>query len=281
MLRRRGEPNACAFRCATLAAALGLTACVTNATPEVLPPIVMGLAPTTPASYDDGARPVYHVTSEVVLPYKAAASSDRVVTVREWELSPYPRKPEHRATETRVTLKFTLSNLDALPRQVDVLIDPWNEFVRYRPGLRLRADRINPGVSGYQRTFDLPPLGRISGEISPEDVVEMAVDLTTAMTIHRFSPSSREGLSQAELFDRTFSLGSRSTSPKPELARWVPPLRSRTAAMIGFDVGLRSTEPVAVGLELNVDIEDPEANRLVRAQQGGRIAERPTETLSP
>jgi hypothetical protein len=241
----------------------------------------MGLAPSTPASYDDGTVQFYHVSREVMLPYKAADPNERTVTIREWELSPYPHKPEHRATETRVTMKYTLTNLDAVPRKIELLIDPWNEFVRYAPGLRTTGDRVQPGISGYQRAFDLPPFGRFSGEISPEDVVELAVDLTTAMTIQRYAAGHLKGLGQAELFDRAFSLGSPSTSPEPALAPWVPPLRGRTAAMVGFNVGLRAVERAAIGLELQVDIEDPQSNRIVRETRGGRRIDPPTGALSP
>ncbi len=52
-------------------------------------------------------------------------------------VEPYGRKPWITSKDVKVQLTWTISNLDEDAHVVEMLIDPWNEFGRYYPGMNL------------------------------------------------------------------------------------------------------------------------------------------------
>src|SRR5262245_22804896 len=115
--------------------ALAITICVASCAGEdereVLPPVVLGMLETTTPAYDDGQQQIYQVSRDVRLPHRRPNDEERPRCDRD----PYPRPPFHVVAASRVTLRFTLSNLEDKQHVVELLIDPWNEFVRYVPGV--------------------------------------------------------------------------------------------------------------------------------------------------
>src|SRR5262245_54055563 len=114
--------------------------CASENEKEVLPPVVLGMLETTAPAYDDGEQQIYQVYREVRLPYRRAEDGERP----RGEMDPYPRPPFHVVPDTRVTVRFTLSNMEDKPHNVELLIDPWNEFVRYMPGVAVLEDEVLP-----------------------------------------------------------------------------------------------------------------------------------------
>ena len=45
---------------------------------------------------------------------------------------PYPRGPWLKESDLHLEIRYTLTNLDDQPHTVLMMIDPWNEFVRYK-----------------------------------------------------------------------------------------------------------------------------------------------------
>jgi hypothetical protein len=247
---------------------------------EVLPPVVLGMQETTPPAYDDGEEQLYQVSREVRLPYRRMEDGERP----SGQLDPYPRPAFHVATDTRVTVRFTLSNLDDRPHVTDLLVDPWNEFVRYQPGFtpgREEGEQI-PNWSGIQRTFVLEPRARIEGIITPDDMVELATDLATAMSLQKRPPDAAGDFGGAALYNRAFNIQNRSSEPDVVLSQYLPRGPKTTIpAIIGFDVGLRTREPAKIAVELVVDIEDLNGERVVMDGEEGNKIGRPGEVLTP
>ncbi len=275
-----GERNPRALRRAASVLALGLVvaACAGEDEKEVLPPVVLAMLDTTAPTYDDGQEQIFQVSREVRLPYRRPTDEERP----RGELAPYPRPPFHVATDTRVTIRYTLSNLDDQPHTVELLVDPWNEFVRYVPGVStIRQDEILPNFSGIDRFVVVPPKGRVDGIITPDDMVELATDLTVAMALEQRPPAADGAFGGAELYNRTFNAQNRSSEHDPVLQDWMPASKTQVAAVIGFDVGLRTYEASKVAVELVIDIEDLHGERVIMDGEEGRQVGRPGAVLSP
>lgn len=262
------------------ALALGVlaSACAGEDDKEVLPPVVLGMVETIAPIYDDGEQQIFQVGREVRLPFRRAEDAERP----RGQLDPYRRPPFHLATESRITVRFTLSNLEDRAHTVELLLDPWNEFVRYVPGAStIRDDEILPNFSGIQRMFVLGPKARIEGIITPDDMTELAADLTIAMALALRPPDAQGEFGGAALYNRTFNVQNRSTEPDPVLAPWIPSSRNNLAAVIGFDVGLRTAEPAKIAVELLIDVEDLNGDRVIKDGEEGRKLGRPGDVLSP
>ena len=248
---------------------------------EVLNPVVLAMLDTTAPTYDDGEEQIFQVSREVRLPLRAPKEGE----APEGQQEPYPRKPFQVATDTRITVRFTLSNLDDVPHNVELLVDPWNEFVRYSPGVTVvRDDEVLPNFSGIQRTFVLPPRARIEGILTPDDLVELATDLTVAMSLARRPPDAMGDFGGAVLFNRTFNIQNRSSEPDIVLRDWMPGNKSTVAAIVGFDLGLRTAEKAKLAVEAVIDVEDVNGERVVRTGAEGDDAKelgRPGTVLSP
>lgn len=255
-----------------------LGACNGEDKKEVLPPVVLGMLETTAPTYDDGEMQIYQVSREVRMPYRRPSDDERPRGAQD----PYRRPPFHLVSESRVTIRYTLSNLDDRQHTVELLVDPWNEFVRYVPGISVfRRDEIIPNFSGIGRFIVLPPKGRVEGIITPDDMVELATDLTVAMALALRPPPADSEFGGAALYNRTFNIQNRSSEPDPVLQPWMPASRNNLAAVTGFDLGLRSYEPAKVAVELIVDIEDLHGERIVFDGEAGERLGRPGQVLTP
>ncbi len=263
-------------------ATTAMVACASGEEQQVLPPVVLGMTETTPALFDDGQTQIFQVTREVRLPMRAPESGERP----EGQVEPYPRAPFHIARDTRITVRFTLSNLEDKQNIVELLFDPWNEFVRYSPGVNASGEEALPNFSGNQRFVILPPLGRVEGILTPDDTLEMAQDLATAMQLDRARPAEGappnpdDQTAGPALWNRAMNTQNRSTVTfDPVLARFIPPI---VAGLTGFDVGLRSSAPMRVAVELVIDVEDLKGDRVVPAgEEDVDTVNRPGRALTP
>ncbi len=258
-----------------------LAACASSEEEQVLPPVVLGMTETTPPAFDDGQTQIYQVTKEVSLPMRAPLSSERT----NGDVDPYPRAPFHLARDTRITVRFTLSNLEDKQNIVELLFDPWNEFVRYQPGVNASGEEALPNFSGNQRFVILPPLGRVEGILTPDDMLELATDLATAMSLDRrrpaagATPGEDDPLGGPTLYNRAMNTQNRSTVQfDPVLAPFIPQV---VAGLTGFDVGLRTSGPAKVAVELLVDVEDLKGDRVVPSGDNLETLDPPGDVLSP
>jgi hypothetical protein len=263
-----------------LFALVGTSSCGSDPNREVLPPVVVAMLETTAPAYDDGQQKIFQVSREVRLPFRRAEDNERP----SGDQDPYPRKPFHLAGDSHVTVRFTLTNLEDKPHNVDLLVDPWNEFVRYVPGFaQIRENQVVPNFSGIQRPFVLGPKERIEGIITPDDMVELATDLTTAMSLQKRPPDPAGAFGGAALYNRAFNIQNRSSEPDPVLDPWLPRSRADLATIIGFDLGLRTAEAAKIAVEVVIDIEDLKGNRIVIQgdPEGTKEVGRPGGTLTP
>lgn len=256
---------------------LFVSACADREANQVLVPSVVGMTTQTPAFYSDGQVTLYQVTTPVRLTLRRY-SDEEGKALR--PAPPLPRMPFVESKDVEITVRFTLVNLDDVPRTIELLVDPWNEFVRYRPMInRVSNEETTPDFSGFDKYFVLGPKERFEGVITPDDTKELAVDLATAQVLVARPPPAETGGANG-LINRAFNLQNRSSAPDPLLGPTIDSLPA-IPAMTGFDLGLRTTEPANVAVEVIVDLRDFHGERIVPPGDDTRTFGPPGTILSP
>lgn len=257
---------------ALVAATLG--GCADDGETQVIPPVVLGMQETTPPTYDDGQMQIYESYLPVPLPLRRPGEGE----APSGDVDPYPQAPFHLAGDTRITARFTISNLEDKQHTVELLIDPWNEFVRYSPGVVVGDEETTPNFSGIDKFFVLPPLGRIQGILTPDDMAELATDLATAMKLEKMPPPADSEFAGPALYNRAFNIQNRSSQPDALLAPFIPKV---VAGLVGFDLGLRTYEPAKIAVEVILDVEEVTSDRVIPAGDDDRRIGRPGTALTP
>jgi hypothetical protein len=248
---------------------------------QVRDPVVLGMTSQVPASYSDGQVSIFLVSTPVQLPMRRYTDEEGQALGRVQGL---PREPFLKVSDVRIEVRFTLTNLDDKRQSVELLLDPWNEFVRYRPGITVVDEDALPNFSGFQKSFMLDPKQRIEGTITPDDMIELGVDLATAQVIAASPPPATAAQNAAALMNRAFNLQNRSSQYDPLITPRVP---AQSPGVVGFDLGLRTLEPANIAVEVVVDVRDLHGDRVIpfgtaRNSEDRRTQElRPGRTLSP
>lgn len=231
-----------------------LAACARTDDNLVTQPVALGMTDKMPPYFDDGQNQIYQVQVPVVLPLRRPTDEEAAALGK---VAPYPSEPFIKADDLKTEIRFTISNLDDKKHVVELLIDPWNQFVRYQPGIQIVEDEpAQPDFSGFDKRYIIQGKSRLQGTITSDDTRELAVDLATVMVINA-TPPADPTTNLNGLFNHVFNLQNRSTAPSPLIANYIPKV---IPAMLGFDLGLRSLEPMNVAVEIIVDVHDSDTN---------------------
>jgi len=225
----------------------------------------------TPSIYDDGELTLYEVKQGLQLPVIRPADAS-LQGLYQYPIEPFDRTPWVTKDDIRVQVSFTLSNLDREQHVVELLIDPWNEFGRYWPGLQVvDADNgeLLPNLSGINERFLLPGVAsgdasRIYGTFTYDDMEELAIDFATVMNIiENFADVVVE---EGEMDPRvTYANHAFSRSNRSYNSPLVAPYRPEVIpGLVGFDFGLRTEAPANIALEVMVEVIDVAGNRLLQ-----------------
>ncbi|HEX7602356.1 MAG TPA: hypothetical protein VF316_12160, partial [Polyangiaceae bacterium] len=164
-----------------------VVACANTSDNLVTQPVPLGMTDKTPPIYDDGQNQIFQVQVPVVLPMRRPTTEEAAALGK---MAPYPREPFIKADDVKTEIRFTISNLDTQKHVVELLIDPWNEFVRYRPGIQIVQDQpAQPDFSGFDKRYIIEGKSRLQGTITSDDTREVAVDLATVMVINANPPT--------------------------------------------------------------------------------------------
>lgn len=260
-----------------LASSAVLFACGDDEAQRTLPSVQLAMAPSVTAFYDDGQLELYEVRRAVELPI-LAPSAAALAELQQRQALPFPRHPWLTLSDVRVQLTWTLTNLDDEVRTVEVLIDPWNEFARYSPGLMLvdaEDGEYIPNLSGIDYLYRLE--GKSQGERSRrygtytfDDMDELARDFATVMHLVAEPPPSldgEEGDGALVYANHAFAFQNHS-SRDPLVAPWIPGV---IPGLTGFELALRTEEPATVAIELVVELVDRGSGK-VQSGDGTRLA---------
>ena len=269
-------PGSRALGFAALACALAAAGCGEDEQTRILDPVQVAMDENVPPIYEDDEMTLYEVKKPVQFPI-IAPSADDMAALNARAMEPYGRQPWITLEDVRVQLSWTLTNLDNDAQHVvELIIDPWNEFGRYYPGLTL-VDAENgeflPNLSGIDARYVLEgakngKASRRQGVITYEDCDEMARDFGTVLALIRNPPTTYPGgqpLEEGESALPTYvnhAFDTQNHSERDPLVQdWVPRV---VAGLTGIDMGIRTTEPARVALEVVVEITDQGSNKVRR-----------------
>lgn len=285
----------------TLAVLLGATAAVGCGgidETRMLPPAQVAMNQTVPPIYQDDELTIFEVKSWIQFPIIAPAAGT-LGSPQDGQFEPYGREPWITLEDVRVQVSWTVSNLEAQPYNVHLIIDPWTEFGRYWPGLTLvdaEDGEYVPNQSGIDEFFRLE--GTAAGEASRrhgtftyDDMDELARDFATVMNLIKFPPTSYPGgepLEEGESALPTYvnhAFHFQNHSERDALVRpWVPAV---AAGLTGIDFGLQTMQTGPDGmnapniaLEVVVEVTDLGSGKVRREGAKDALLPPPAETIT-
>ena len=191
---------------------------------------------TLAPAYDDGEEKIFQVKTAVTLPYRRPTAAESAALGPQ---DPYPHSPFLQKGDSLVEIRYTLSNLDTTAHVVTLMLDPWNEFVHWVPGLVVQEDDSIPDESGYSKVVSVPALSRLEGTITSDDVDELATDLATVEFLQAHPPATASGDDDDDmadsaaldgLYNHVFDPQNRSNDDDPLLSRATSPRWSRASS---------------------------------------------------
>jgi hypothetical protein len=275
-------------RCPRLTGLVALSvvfACSNGGVDQVTSPVAVGMTDHVAPYYDDGQLKLYEVQKAVPLPVRRPTGAE--IQGPAPKGTPYSHAPYLLVSDESVEVHYVISNVDSGQHNVWVLIDPWNEFVRWRPGVTVVNDEETIPNFGFDLAFVVPGKSRVEGTLTPDDLKEIAIKLAAVQNLLA-SPQAKQsqGMTTPNAFDATavanniFNPQNRSNSVPPDLLYkpWIPPV---IAGITGFDLGLRTLEAANVAVEITIDVQDLNGQRFVAADSTDPQLGPPPRALSP
>lgn len=250
-----------------------------------LPTVQVGMTPAVAPIYDDGEMQIYEVKKGMAFPILAPSKTTRD-QLRALDVEPYGRQPWVTTDDIDVQVTWTISNLDAQEHVVEMLVDPWNEFGRYYPGLQLtnaENQEFMPNLSGIDKRYAVGPKSsgegsRVHGTYTFSDLQEMATDFATVMNLIKNPPPSDGDPDEDPTVTYTnhaFHWQNRSYGDLLTKA-WVPKV---VAGLTGLDLGFRTSEPANIAIEVAVEVVDKNGDRVRREGEEDKALLPPTDDI--
>jgi hypothetical protein len=239
-----------------------------------------------PPIYDDGEVTIYEVKKGVAFPILAPDEVARG-QLNGIPMEPYGRRPWVTTDDIQVQVTWTISNLDEQEHVVELLLDPWNEFGRYYPGLQLvdpDEEKYMPNFSGIDKRYIVSPASgeapRVHGTFTFSDLSEMATDLATVMGMIKTPPvvaGDPEDMEDPTVTYTNHAFHWQNHSYNDPLVRaWIPPT---VAGLTGLDLGFRTYEPANVAIEVAIELVDKNGKRLRRSGDENKPLLPPTDEI--
>jgi hypothetical protein len=284
---------------APLSALALVAACSNGSANQVTQPVSVGMTSSIAPYYADGEITLYQVQAPVAFPVRKPTSADYAALGAAPKGTPYPHAPFLTAQDESVEVHYVLSNVDKVSHNVWLLIDPWNEFVRWKPGVTIVSDEETIPNNGYDQQFVLGPMSRVEGTITSDDIQEIATKLAAVETFlasPQGSPTqsatadtSDNSLDPTQVCNNIFDYQNRSNSspPDPIYTPWIPPV---IAGLTGFDLGIRMESDDDddtgggagnIAVEITMDVQDLNGDRFVPQDTTDPQIGMPSKILSP
>ncbi len=245
---------------------LGASACSGDAgDKQTLEPQQFAMSAKDAPVYSDQEMTLYERKLSVPLDIRRPSQSERQALNKLPKDPPFPHAPWVTNGDVQLQVTWTISNLDKDGHNIEFLLDPWNEFGRYWPGMNLTNPQENtfePNLSGIDRVMhvdgtDMGDRSRIHGTYTFSDMNELAIDFATVIniidTLPPPDPANMDAYdSSATLVNHAFSWANRSYQD-PLVSGYQPPV---IPALTGFDIGLRTREPANLAVEFVIELVD-------------------------
>lgn len=238
---RRRAPSLVPVALAALAClAFGSASCGSTSDPRTVGVYTLAIGDNTPPAYQamgqgggvDAA--IYEVQVPITLPLreKPTLPGDAV--------KPYDAPVWYGPRDVQVQVSYVVTNLGESDVVAEILVDGWNEFIRYTPKVTVDAEgNVSEDLSTNGRRVIVPAQGRVRGVFSYDDMERIAMDLAAIMNgapnpFHIVEPHTR-------LLD------------DPTTKGYVPAVID---GLTGFDLSLRTTYKVKLAVEATVEVVD-------------------------
>jgi hypothetical protein len=268
-----------------------LVACGDDEREESFGPFALGMDAASVAEmpvYDDDELTLYEVKLPIQLPI-LRPTDDQRRALRDLPAEPFDHYPWVTIDNLKLQITWTMTNLDPEDHDVELLIDPWNEFGRYWPGLAdVGNDEFLPNLSGYDVLFALPGTARDSGEtirsrrhgtLTFQDVDEIAIDFATVINIIANPPPPMDGSDtgpEVTYVNHAFAVENRSFEDalvRAYIPRVIP-------ALTGFDLGLRTREPANISVEVTLELVDESGERVREDDSDAQLLPEPEQYIT-
>jgi hypothetical protein len=261
-----------------------LVSCANSSSDQVMQPVDLGMTSTITPYYSDGNLTLYQVNVPVPLPVRRPTAAELQSLGAAPAGTPYPHAPFLTAADESIEVHYVISNLDPVPHTIWMLIDPWNEFVRYNPGVTVVSDDETDPNFGYDLSFYVEGDSRTEGDLTSDDMQEIAIKLAAAENVisqaATLSAEAAEGngTDPTTLVNHIFNPENWSNTGDPLFTPWVPPV---IAGLTGFDLGLRSVNASAnIAIEITIQVQDLNGDRFVSETSNDQIGI-PPMVISP
>lgn len=217
----------------------------------------IALTDATPAAFMAEEAALFVVEERVELEVQQptdVALEDLRTAAERFEGLPFSRMPWVARHDLEVQVDFVLYNLDDDDRQVTVIVNGFNEFHEYVPGVNVVDDEAVVDYSQWERLYELEAQGKVSHTIREEDFDEIAVDLATVVN---GAPNSN-----------TIVMFMNKSSSDERAQQYIPEV---IPGLVGFKLGLQATAAANLLLEATVRVRDV----------GNRLADPEQERLEP
>jgi len=141
--------------------------------------------------------------------------------------------------QVELEVDYRLMSFEDREVQVAVILNGFNEFHEYMPGVTVIDDEAVADFSQWERLYALSPMEALDGTIREEELDEVAVDLATVVN---GAPNSQEVV----YFENKSATDERNRQYIPEV---IP-------ALVGIRLGLRAEQAASVLLEATVRVRD-------------------------
>jgi hypothetical protein len=227
---------------AAVAALVGGISCGNTEDPRTAGVYTLALSDkTTPAFKSaDGQSAVYEVQVQVVLPLIEKPKLTTAV------VDPYTEPVWYTPSDVQVQCSFVVTNLGDTDVTAEVLLDGWNEFIRYVPKVSVDDEgNLQEDLSTNGRRVIVPAKSRIQGVFSYDDLERVAMDLATIMNEQKLGVTPFNPFHVVEVHTKLLD----DVLTKP----YVP---SVIDGITGFDLSLRTTSQVKLELEATLEVID-------------------------
>jgi len=257
-------------------AALGtIVAACSQGNASVDTPIVLGMTSTAPAYYSDDEITLYEAQKQVPLPIRKPTSAEESALGKD---PPFPHAPFLLASDVSVEIHYTISNIDKTDHTVELLIDPWNEFGRWAPGVTVvDDDDTEPNFSGIDEYLLVPALSRLEGTITTDDTQNLAANMATVENV-LLDPPTNLSVDVGTFCNHVFNVQHRSNDGDPLVTPYIPKI---IPGLTGFDLGIRTEEQANVAIEIVMDITDNNGDRVLPDGSTEAPIGRPSTVFSP
>ena len=241
--RRRWTRLAMALSCGVLAASAG-TACSRVIDDRTVGVYTLAMTDKTAAAVEavGDEPPLYQVTTQVRFPLRETPTTTGAA------VKPYARPVWFTSSELQPQLTYVITNMTTTDVVVELLVDGWNEFIRYKPTVAVVDDGGEPALEADRSMVDrliiVPALARVEGRVSFDDFERMA----TALAILNWDRAGKPHPNPFHVVEPHTRL-----QTDPATASWIPPVID---GLTGFDLSLRARGKVKVVLEAALDLTD-------------------------